>query len=257
MGYDLNSLENGAGELAEALNAYFNHMSTQLIPTFSQIFKETFVPNWDREVQKARQVVMKFIDELVSQTRREVEEEQQGKIDARSSLLKELIRTVEEDDAFTDDELRGEVLTIMGAGLDTTSILLSWCIVMLCKNPQYHAILRREVIETVGETGLPSMDQLPKLTQINNFLQETLRTHSPAPLNGGDALEPFNVDGVDFPVGTRVFLLTNQIIRNSLPDPDAFRPERYEQASDNRTFSPPAPSMLSHWLTQSISAYFS
>lgn len=236
MGYDLNSLENGAQAIEAALQTYFDHMATQALPSLTQKLREVFVPNWDKDVKEARKVVMAFIEELVASNRREVEDEQTGKIAAtQSNLLKEMIRTREEDDAFTDEELKGEVLTIMGGGLDTTSILLSWALVMLSKYPQYHSYLRSEVLEIVGESATPSIDQTTKMTRINSFLLETLRFHGPVPILSVEAIEPFEVEGITYPPETRVFIMSQRTMENALNDPQNFRPERYDTPSDNRT----------------------
>lgn len=134
MGYDLNSLENSEKEqvLADSLNAYFTRLGSEFVPSISWKLRRLIDPSIDRDFAKAKSVVAGVIKELIAQNRQEVLEEQQGKISAQSNLLKEMIRVQDGDDAFTDDELRGEVNTIMGAGLDTTSILLSFAHCAVC-----------------------------------------------------------------------------------------------------------------------------
>jgi cytochrome P450 len=51
---------------------------------------------------------------------------------------------------MSDDEIRDEILTIRGAGHETTSNTISWALMLLAQNPEKLALLQQEVDELVA-----------------------------------------------------------------------------------------------------------
>eukprot|EP01122_Echinamoeba_exundans_P003605 TRINITY_DN13688_c0_g1_i1.p1 TRINITY_DN13688_c0_g1~~TRINITY_DN13688_c0_g1_i1.p1 ORF type:complete len:496 (-),score=77.76 TRINITY_DN13688_c0_g1_i1:248-1735(-) len=227
-GIDLNSVQKGETSLSLQLAEFFASLNDRVVPSLKFALKRTLVPGWDRDFQKTKANVTKVINEIIESTKQQLADEKAGKIEAgKSNLLREMIRASLEGDSFTDDELRHEILTIMLAGYDTTSILLSWSLVMLCLHPEWQKTLRDEVLGVVGETALPSPDQLSKLTRTNYFLQETLRVQGPAPFNTAQNLEAVTINGVEIETGANFFFLGRAMVNQLFDDPAAFRPERW------------------------------
>lgn len=119
----------------------------------------------------------------------------------------------------------------MLAGLDTTSILLSFSILLLTQYPEYQKKIREEVYSVLGETALPTADQVAKLKLTTHFLQETLRLRGPAPFNGASNIEPFEYNGITYPAGTHFILLQRRMASEGVLNPEIFRPERWEDGA--------------------------
>lgn len=238
LGYDINSVEDGDKELTKHLGAYFSSLDERVAPSMSRILSK-IIPGWHRQFEISQKHVLDFINEIVLQTKQDIADQgAEGAAKGRSYLLKEMILAQNEDESFTDEELVGNVTQIILGGLDTTSILLGWSIFLLCKYPEYHKKIRDEVLNVVGESAIPSVEQLSKLTMTTHFLQEALRLHGPAPVNGFEALEPYEINGHVFPAGTRFLVLMRRVWNKVIPDPEVFRPERWEDvnAKSDRTF---------------------
>jgi len=62
-----------------------------------------------------------------------------------------------------------ECKTFFFAGHETTALLLTWTTMLLADNPTWQEKVREEVREVFGRNGLPSVDQLSKLTSVRTF----------------------------------------------------------------------------------------
>jgi cytochrome P450 len=102
---------------------------------------------------------------------------------------------------------------------------------LLTQHPEYHAKIREEIISVVGETALPTAEQIPKLKLTGHFLQEALRLKGPAPFNGASNIEAFDYNGIHFPAHTHFIFLQRRMSNQGVHDAETFRPERWEDAS--------------------------
>jgi cytochrome P450 len=106
--------------------------------------------------------------------------------------------------------------------------VLAWSLFQLTQNPEYHQKIRKEVVDTIGESALPTPDQIAKLKVTNNFLQETLRVRDPTPFIGARCVEDFEFNGMKFPMHTSFFFTKRRIMSSGLPDAEKFRPDRWD-----------------------------
>jgi cytochrome P450 len=115
----------GETSLSLQLAQFFATLNDRVVPSFKHMLQRTFVPGWDSEFQKTKVAVTRVVNEIIESTKQQLADETAGKIESgKSNLLREMIRATLDSDSFTDEELRHEILTIMLAGYDTTSILL-------------------------------------------------------------------------------------------------------------------------------------
>ena len=86
--------------------------------------------------------------------------------DLLGMLLKEMQR--KRDDGFSLDLqlVMDECKTFFFAGHDTTSLLLSWTIMLLATNPSWQHKARAEVAQVCNGRP-PSVEHLPKLTLVS------------------------------------------------------------------------------------------
>jgi hypothetical integral membrane protein (TIGR02206 family) len=128
---------------------------------------------------------------------------------------------------LTDRELRDEIVTLLVAGHETTAATLCWCLERLLLHPEALARLDAELatVDTPEATA-----QLPYLDAV---VRETLRMRPVLPDVVRELATPYQLGGWLLPVGTRVSPCIHLAHRHecSWPEPDAFRPERFLDAT--------------------------
>lgn len=87
--------------------------------------------------------------------------------------------------AFAKDRqvLRDQILAVLLAGRDTTAATLSWTIYELSHYPEIWEKLRKTILDTVGQDGVPTYDDLKGMTYLTHCINETLRLYPAVPYN--------------------------------------------------------------------------
>jgi len=136
----------------------------------------------------------------------------------------------EEGEAFTDREVRDQVMTLMFAGHDTSTSTLSFLIYELGQNPAVRERLVAEVDQVLaGEP--PSPQQLAgELPYLDMVLDETLRLYPPAWVGPRRAARDFEFAGSTVPAGAYVNYCSwaSHRLPEVFEDPDRFDPQRFE-----------------------------
>lgn len=151
------------------------------------------------------------------------------------SLLTALI----EDHELDDERIRDQLLTLLIAGHDTNTALLSWCLALLGGHPEILEAVRGEVADAFGKTT-PTAEGLPRLSRLTAVIYETLRMFPPIHLGSRVAAQPFNIDGCQFAPGDRLAYSIYLTHRDpeSWEAPDRFRPSRFDRRG-TRSSAPP------------------
>ncbi|GLJ21865.1 hypothetical protein SUGI_0408890 [Cryptomeria japonica] len=96
-------------------------------------------------------------------------------------LMLSEIENVSSDDknfSYTTQQVMDECKTFFLAGRETTSVLLSWAILLLAIHQDWQQKAHEEAIAVCGNSN-PTMDSLGKLKIIGMILNETLRLYPP------------------------------------------------------------------------------
>ncbi len=165
------------------------------------------------------------VDELIYEEiarRREVSD-----LEERDDVFSSLLLARDEDgEALSDAEVRDELVTLLVAGHETTSVGLAWTFDLLLHNPH--------VLARAREGGDDYLDAVVK---------EALRV-KPVIAGVGRVVrgEPFALNGYAIPPGVEINPSITTIHRrpDHYPDPGEFRPERFlgEGAPDTYTWLP-------------------
>jgi cytochrome P450 len=134
--------------------------------------------------------------------------------DGRDDVLSLLMRAQHDDGSLlTDRELRDELVTVVGAGHETTATALAWAVERLVRHPGAMARLRED------EDG----------AYTDAVIRETLRSRPVIVDVARKLTTPLRLGGYDLPAGTLVLAsITGLHAREDLyPDAAAFRPERF------------------------------
>ncbi|MBL9044552.1 MAG: cytochrome P450 [Myxococcales bacterium] len=133
------------------------------------------------------------------------------------------------ESAFTDEEIRDQLITLFVAGQDTTSAALTWAMVLLHAN---QGILEKLVAEVDSLGPDPDPDALAELPYLTAVCQESLRCTTTVPAASRTPFQkPWSIGGYDVPPGVyvspNIFLIHHD--PSIYPEPFRFRPERFQE----------------------------
>jgi cytochrome P450 family 135 len=134
--------------------------------------------------------------------------------DGRDDVLSLLMRAQHDDGSpLSDRELRDELVTVVGAGHETTATALAWAVERLVRHPEAMARL------SADEDG----------SYTDAVIRETLRVRPVIVDVARKLTAPLSIGGYELPAGTLVLAsITGLHAREDLyPDAGAFRPERF------------------------------
>jgi cytochrome P450 family 135 len=167
---------------------------------------------WDRYL-RARDALDEFIYEEIALRRAELDANGAERDDVLSLLLR---ATDEDGNPMTDHELRDELVTVLGAGHETTATALAWAMERLLRTPQALERLRESL--AAGED-----DYLDATTK------ETLRARPVIVDVARKLTAPAEIGGYQLEAGTFVLpaIAALHYREDLYPEPHEFRPERF------------------------------
>jgi cytochrome P450 len=154
----------------------------------------------------------------------------------RDDVLDELLRAKHGDGAPLDDGeirdahavIRDQLMTMLVAGHDTTSVALAWVFLMVLERPAVVAKLREELARVTG--GAPvAAEHLPRLEYLDAVIRESLRLCTIVVFVNRLTKQPFRADGHDYPAGVHLCPCIHLVHQDPTlyPEPKLFRPERF------------------------------
>jgi cytochrome P450 len=177
---------------------------------------------WPRFL-RSREALDAFIYEEIELRRAE------GGYEERDDVLSLLLGARDEDgNAMSDQELRDELVTVLGAGHETTATGLAWAVELLNRNSAVMTKLRDSL--AAGEEDY-----------LGATVKEVLRAR-PVLVDVGRKLKaPATIGGYELPAGSFVLaaIAALHYREDAFPEPYEFRPERFLDAKvDNYAWIP-------------------
>jgi cytochrome P450 len=158
---------------------------------------------------------------------------------APRNLLQALL-AANEDARLSDDELHGNVMTLLLAGEDTTANTIAWALHLLSLNPDVLKAARTEAIEALSAespnntrgvrmVALRDFDSTRELPLIEGIVLESLRLKPVAPLNMFTAIRDTQLMGTRIPARTMVCILKRPPATSEsfFPRANDFQPQRW------------------------------
>jgi cytochrome P450 len=140
-----------------------------------------------------------------------------------------------------DELIRDQLLTLLIAGHDTSTALLSWALYTLSSRPEIQAKTQAEIDATLGENP-PGYARVGQLRYLEQVVNETLRMYPPIHLGSRIAARDLEFQGYRIPAGQRVLYSIYLVQRDPRywQNPSEFIPERFapEQTRQPYTFLP-------------------
>ena len=144
--------------------------------------------------------------------------------DALSALLQ--ARDPQSGQFMEDRQLVNEILTLVVAGHETTSSTLNWTWYLISQHPEVEHRLSKE-LNTL--TGVPELEDLPKLPYSRQVIDESMRLYPAGWLMTRKALRDDRLGEYFVPAGTEIYVSPYFIHRHPRiwKDPDRFNPDRF------------------------------
>ncbi len=172
---------------------------------------------------RARTALDEFIYDEIATRRTD------GDAGERDDVLSLLLRAEHEDGSpMSDRELRDELVTVIGAGHETTATALAWALERLLRNPRVLDRLRESIRN--GEDDY-----------LDAAIKETLRVRPVIVDVARKLTAPAEISGYELPAGTFVLpaIAALHYREDLYPNPDEFRPERFlEEKADHYAWIP-------------------
>ncbi|KAI3456943.1 hypothetical protein Pfo_013606 [Paulownia fortunei] len=209
--------------------------------TFVQYFQQMIEGMWSIPVKmpftrfnrslKASAKVQKMLKDLICEKRIELAKGASSHQDLITCLLS--IRGEDKKELVSEDEIIHNVMLIMVAGHDTSSILITFIIRILANDPNIHAAVLKEqdeIQKSIPCGDMLTWEDLAKMKYTWRVAMETLRTIPP--IFGGfrKTLEDIEYEGYLIPKGWQIFWVTGMTHMDDsiFPEPSKFDPARFE-----------------------------
>ncbi|NCT85277.1 MAG: cytochrome P450 [Comamonadaceae bacterium] len=226
-GADVNTLQSDEDVIQRHLNRIFPML-------FRRIFAP--LPTWrwwpsaeDRALARSVAEVNLAVQGFIAQARARLAADP-GLREQPGNLLEAMLVAADAPGSGIDDEqVAGNVLTLLLAGEDTTANTLAWMIWLLWRHPEALARARAEVDRVCGDALLPGLEQLGALDFVEACAHETMRLRPVAPINTMQAVHDTQVGDVRVPAGMIVMAVMRRDATSErhLPHAAAFDPDRW------------------------------
>ena len=211
------------GATAEIVNRTWPIINRRIGETFWSTKLETRLP------LPANRRFSRAMGELETVVYRIIEDRRQKHRDEHDLLAMLLsARDDETGTGMTDRQLRDEVMTMLLAGHETTSLALSWTYYLLSQHPDIERGIADEVDRVIGNAR-PAFAHADRLISTRRAVEESLRLYPPAWGFSRLALADDEIGGYRVAKGSMVFLIPFVVHRRPKlwPEPDRFDPDRF------------------------------
>lgn len=226
-GHDVNTLESGEDVIQRHLDKIFPAVFKRNLSVF-KYWKYVKLPS-DRELDRSVAAVNAAIAGFVAQARRRMAD-QPALREHPENLLEAMINAADEGGSgLNDNDVAGNVLTMLLAGEDTTANSLAWLLALLWEHPAVLAQLRDEVRSKFAPDTPYTMEALNDLDYMDACINESMRLKPVAPFLPLQATRDTVIDDIAIPSGTIVFGLfrSDSVDERFLPEAASFKPERW------------------------------
>jgi cytochrome P450 len=217
---------------SEEIGDLFQRPQDYLESSFFRQLPHPFPGTKRARVRADRQALDAIIDEQIAHLRAEPTDDP---LDVLSALV--------DAGELSDEEIRDQVATLMGAGYDTTSASLSWMFWRATQTEGLWGRLRREADDVLGPVGTSRVhgpDTLAALDLAGRTMRETTRLHPAGVVSPREAAVDVTVGGYRIPKGTLILWSAHLAGRDerAWADPLRFDPDRFiDPDPDQKTLS--------------------
>jgi cytochrome P450 len=228
-GHDLNTLERGDDELQEHLHRVF-HMTNRRLFLPVRYWRHLKLPA-DRALDRSMVEIEKAVMTFIGETRARVAAHPELREEPRN-FLESMVAA--EEGTFSDEDIIGNVFTLLLAGEDTTSHSMAWTIWWLARRPEIQARWAEEADRVLGDEPYASeYETVEDFRYGEAVLRESMRLTPVVPVTGLEPLVDTEIEGVAIPAGTRLLLLHRRAGLLNVERSADFDPGRWLEEDDD------------------------
>lgn len=226
-GIQMNTIEEDGGVIQDHLEKIFPMIFKRIndpIPFYKLIKGKK-----DKEFDFALKEIHIFIDDIISKGKEKIKNNPEL-LENPGNVLEAILVAAETMEGFGDEEVKGNLLTLLMAGEDTTAHTLAWAMTQMTQNPQAVQAIQEEVDEVLGDASIfQSYEDHNRLKYTEAVANETMRLKPVAPIVLNEPTEDIEIDGYLFEKGHRLVMQTRigAIDDNYFTEADQFNPNRW------------------------------
>ncbi|KAL9273891.1 Cytochrome P450 CYP72A219-like protein [Drosera capensis] len=216
-----------------------------------KISQSVYIPGWrfvptrtNRRLMKVDREIKYLLKGIIQDRKHDMDVGNPAKDDLLSILMESSFKELHSHGngnnrhvKLTVDEVVDDCKLFYFAGQETTSLLLSWIMILLGKHQDWQERAREEILATFGKDK-PTFDGLNLLKIITMIVNEALRLYPPVPSLGRSVEHSINVGSFTIPAGAMVslmFVLAHHDPKIWGEDALEFNPERFSDGISHAT----------------------
>ena len=183
----------------------------------------------DRALARSIVEVDAAVQGFIAQARERLRADPARRAQPRDLLEAMLVAADEPDSGIDDNQVAGNVLTMLLAGEDTTANTIAWMIDLLWRHPAELQRATDEVRRVCGDARELTIEQMAQLDVVEACAHETMRLKPVAPQLGLQTLRDTVVGDVLVPKDTAILgmLRRDSVDERHLPRAAGFEPARW------------------------------
>ncbi|KAK7394151.1 hypothetical protein VNO78_14671 [Psophocarpus tetragonolobus] len=194
-----------------------------------------FPSKYNREIKSLKMEVETLLMEIIQSRKDCVEIGRSNSYgnDLLGMLLNEMQNKKGTGNSINLQLVMDQCKTFFFAGHETTALLLTWTVMLLASNSAWQQKVRAEV-KSVCNGGIPSLDQLSKLTLLHMVINESMRLYPPASVLPRMVFEDLVLGDLYIPKGLSIWIPVLAIHHSEKlwgKDANEFNPERFTSKS--------------------------
>nr|XP_049705016.1 cytochrome P450 4C1-like [Helicoverpa armigera] len=145
-------------------------------------------------------------------------------------LLDRMLDLADKQNAFTDDDIREHLDTIVGAAYDTTATAVTFILILIGSHPDVQEKMYQELQKVLEKEKRDiNKHDLPKLVYMEAVIKETLRLYPPAPRFARTSNVDVKLKNYTLPDNCTYAISVYGLHRHAMwgPDKDQFIPDRW------------------------------
>lgn len=226
-GAEVNTLESDHDVIQRHLDQIFPALFNRVLAPF---------PTWrwwrsaaNRRLDASLIEVLRAVNQFVAQARERMATHPDLYREPGNLLEAMLAAADQPDSGMDDDQVAGNVLTMLLAGEDTTANTLAWMIHLLWSNPQALKQATKEVRSVCLPGNVPTLEQLTGLDFVEACAHESMRLKPVAPILPLQVQREVLIGDVQLQPGVVVINLmrVDSVSEAYIPQAAEFRPERW------------------------------
>lgn len=204
-GHDLNTLGRGENELQRHIERHLRIINRRILAPFPY-WRRFRLPSdraWERSFAELRRAVAGFIADAKLRIAERPELLQEPE-----NFLESMLAAQQTEDKFSDEEIAGNVLTLLLAGEDTTAYTMAWTTWLLARRPDIQERWAEEARAVLGDARfVEEYEQVGELAYGEAVLRESMRLKPVVPFTGFSPLEDVTIAGVHIPARTPIAVM--------------------------------------------------